>query len=54
MANLTKLMNGLILIRSAEMRYVCGGKSFRTYDKALRYATHQFLENGIILGIEVK
>ena len=36
------------------MRFICGAKSFRTYDKALRYATQAFLNSGIILGIEVK
>ena len=36
------------------MRFICNGKSFRTYAKALRYATHVFLNSGIVLGIEVK
>lgn len=36
------------------MKFVCNGKSFRSYDKALRYATQFFLKNGVVLGIEVK
>ena len=36
------------------MRYICGGKSFRTYERALSYASRRFLSDGIILGIEVK
>ena len=34
--------------------YICGGRTFRSYEKALRYATRCFLDSGIILGIEVK